>query len=419
MKSGEKIMLATKPYNVQEIRKDFPILSREMNGYPLVYLDNAATSQKPLSVINRINEFYSNEYATIHRGVYILSQNATEECDLTREKCRRFLNAKLPEEIIFVRGATEAINLVAEAYGRKFVKSGDEIIISTVEHHSNIIPWQRLCEEKGAKLRVIPVNDAGEIIMEEYKKLLNNRTRIVAVGHVSNALGTIHPIREIIRLAHDAGAVALIDGAQGAPHLKVDVQDLDCDFYCFSGHKIYGPTGVGILYGKSELLELMDPYQGGGEMIDTVTFEKTTYAKPPRKYEAGTVAIAQIVGLGPAIDYVQNLGLDRIEAYEQELLRIATQKLSAIEGLTIIGTAQHKAAVISFELRNIHPHDIGTVLDQEGIAIRTGHHCAQPTMRRFGVPATARASFALYNTKEEIDVLVQGLEKVRHFFRES
>lgn len=409
-------MLSSKTLDAKKIRKDFPILSREMNGKPLVYLDNAATAQKPLSVIQRLDDFYRKQYATIHRGVYVLSQNATEECDASREKCRQFLNAKRTEEIIFVRGTTEAINLVAAAYGRKFLKAGDEIIISTIEHHANIVPWQVLCEEKNLKLKIIPVNDAGELIIDEYKKLLTAKTKLVAVGHVSNALGTIHPVKEIIRLAHQAGALVLLDGAQGAPHQKVDVQELNCDFYCFSGHKVYGPTGVGVLYAKYDLLDVMDPYQCGGEMIESVTFEKTTFAKPPRKFEAGTVAIAEIVGLAPALEYIQQLGLDRIEAYEHELLTEATDRLQKIEGLRIIGTAAHKAAVISFELDNIHPHDIGTVLDQEGVAIRTGHHCAQPTMRRFGVPATARASFAFYNTLEEIDVLVRSIEKVKRVF---
>jgi cysteine desulfurase/selenocysteine lyase len=409
-------MTVAQAFNVEKIRKDFPVLSVQMNHKLLVYLDNAATTQKPLSVIERIHEFYKEEYATVHRGVYTLSQNSTWECDQVREKCRQFLNATRVEEIIFVRGATEAINLVAAGYGRKFLKAGDEIIISTIEHHANIVPWQRLAEEKGLTLRVIPVNDQGELLIEEYKKLLNPRTKIVAVGHVSNALGTINPIKEIIELAHQAGSIAIIDGAQGASHQKVDVQDLDCDFYCFSGHKIYGPTGIGVLYGKLEHLEAMDPYQCGGEMIETVRFEKTTFAKPPLKFEAGTPAIVQIVGLGPALDYVQNLGFDAILQHEEELLEYGTKRLSEVKGLTFIGTAQKKTAVISFELEGIHPHDIGTVLDQEGIAIRTGHHCAQPTMRRFNVAATARASFAFYNTKEEIDRLVKGLAKVHKVF---
>ncbi len=404
--------------DVEKIRKDFPlIMNTKINGHPLVYLDNGATAQKPKSVIDRLHKFYQDEYATVHRGVYTLSQNSTWECDLVREKARGFLNAKDVNEIIFVRGTTEAINLVAVGYGRKFIKAGDEIIISEMEHHANIVPWQMLCEEKKAVLKVIPVNDKGELILEEYKKLLNEKTRIVAVTHISNALGTINPIKEIIRLAHDAGAIALIDGAQGAVHTKVDVQDLNADFYAFSGHKIYGPTGIGVLYGKIHLLEKMDPYQFGGEMIEKVTFEKTTFTKAPLKFEAGTPAIAEAVGLGPALDYVMKLGFDRIEAYEQELLKYATEKLSKIEGLTIIGTAAHKDALVSFTLENIHPHDIGTILDQEGIAIRTGHHCAQPIIRRFGVPATARASFAFYNTKEEIDKLVTGIQKVRAVFK--
>lgn len=388
-----------------------------MNGHLLAYLDNAATTQKPLPVIERMNRFYREEYATVHRGVYTLSQNSTWECDLVREKVRLFLNAKKTAEIIFTRGATEAVNLVAAGYGRKFIKKGDEIIISAIEHHANLVPWQQLCFEKGALLKVIPVNDRGELIMDEYKKLLNEHTKIVAVGHVSNALGTIHPIREVIQLAHKAGAVVLIDGAQGAPHQRVDVEALDCDFYCFSGHKIYGPTGIGVLYGKLTHLETMDPYQSGGEMIETVRFEKTTFAKPPLKFEAGTPAIAEIVGLGPALDYVKNLGAEQIETYEESLLKEATEKLSAVKGLKIIGTAAKKAAVVSFVLENIHPHDIGTILDQEGIAIRTGHHCAQTTMQRFGVPATARASFSFYNRSEEIDRLVQALEKVKEVFK--
>ena len=402
--------------DVEKIRRDFPLLSHQMNAHPLVYFDNTATTQKPLAVIERMDDFYRNEYATVHRGVYTLSQNSTWECDLVRDKVKQFLNAGDVSEIIFVRGATEAINLIA-AGSRKFFQADDEIVISEMEHHANIIPWQRLCEEKNLKLRVIPVNDRGELIFEEYKKLLNERTRMVAVTHISNALGTVNPVKEIIRLAHERGAQVLIDGAQSAAHIKVDVQDLDCDFFCFSGHKAYGPTGVGVLYGKLEHLEAMDPYQGGGEMIEVVTFEKTTYAKPPLKFEAGTPAIAEIIGLGPALDYIQNIGFEKIEAYEQELLREATEKLSKIRGLKIIGTAKEKGPIISFVFEDIHPHDIGTILDQEGIAIRTGHHCAQPIIRRFGVAATARASFAFYNTKEEIDIFVKALEKVREVFK--
>lgn len=410
-------MLTMPTLDINKIRKDFPVLAHQMNGHPLVYLDNAATTQKPLAVIDRMNAFLRNEYATVHRGVYTLSQNSTWECDLVRDRLKKFLNSKKVEEIIFVRGATEAINLVAAAYGRKFLKAGDEVIISAIEHHANIVPWQRVCAETGGVLKVIPVDDNGDLILSEYKKLLSGRTKIVAVTHVSNALGTINPVREMIQLAHQAGAVVLVDGAQAAPHMKVDVQDLDCDFYCFSGHKIYGPTGIGVLYAKYEHLLAMDPYQSGGEMIESVTFEKTTYAKPPLKFEAGTPAIVEMIGLGAALDYLEKLGLDRIEVYERELLETATAKLEEIKGLTIIGRARHKGAIISFELENIHPHDIGTILDQEGIAIRTGHHCAQPVMDRFKVPATARASFSFYNTKEEIDTLVKGLEKVKQVFK--
>lgn len=406
------------PIDAEKIRKDFPLLlNTKINGHPLVYLDNAATTQKPVSVIERINKFHKEEYATVHRGVYTLSQNSTWECDLVRDKVKQFLNAKDVSEIIFVRGTTEALNLVAVSYGRKFIKSGDEIVISEMEHHANIIPWQMLCEEKGAKLKVAPVNEQGELVISEYKKLLNSKTKIVAITHISNALGTINPVKEVVRLAHEVGAITVIDGAQGAPHIKVDVQDLNSDFYAFSGHKIYGPTGIGVLHGKSELLNKMDPYQFGGEMIDQVTFEKTTFAKPPLKFEAGTPAITEIVGLGPALDYVMNLGFERIEAYEQELLKYATEKLSEVEGLKIIGTAAKKDALVAFTLENIHPHDIGTILDQEGIAIRTGNHCAQPIVRKYGVSATARASFSFYNTKAEIDKLIAGIKKVKEVFK--
>lgn len=407
----------TSTLDIQKIRKDFPVLSRLVHGKPLVYLDNAATTQKPKSVMDRLFKFYAEEYATVHRGVYAMSQDSTWECDKVREKTRQFLNAQNVSEIVFVRGTTEAINLVAAGYGRKFLKAGDEIIISALEHHANIVPWQQVCQEKGTILKVIPMNDRGELLMDEYKKLLSPRTKIVAVTHVSNALGTITPVKEITALAHQVGAVVLLDGAQAVAHQKVDVRDIDCDFYCFSGHKIYGPTGVGILYGKLKHLEAMDPYQTGGEMIKVVTFEKTTFAPPPLKFEAGTPSFAEIIGLGPALDYVQQLGFDKIEAYEHELLVDATEKLSAVKGLRIIGTAQPKAAVVSFLLDDIHPHDIGTILDQEGIAIRTGNHCAQPVMQRFGVPATARATFSFYNTKDEIDVLVKSLAKIREIFK--
>lgn len=410
-------MLVAQPLDVERIRKDFPMLQSRMNGQPLVYLDNAATTQKPRAVIDRMSDFYKNEYATVRRGVYTFSQDSTRECDLVREKCRKFLNAQSADEIIFTRGTTESINLVATAYGRKFLKEGDEVVISTIEHHSNLVPWQQLCEEKGLILKVIPVNDRGELDLDAFQKLLSPRTYFVAVTHISNSLGTINPIREIIKMAHHAGAVVLIDGAQGAPHLKVDVQELDCDFYCFSGHKIYGPTGVGVLYGKMKYLEAMNPYHFGGDMIEKVTFEKTTFQKPPHKFEAGTPPFTEIIGLGPALDTIERIGFEAISQHEHELLEYATKKLQDVPGLRIIGTAQEKASLISFVMEGIHPHDIGTVLDQHGIAVRAGHHCTQPTMKRFGVPATLRASFAFYNTKEEVDKLVKGLHKVLEVFK--
>ncbi|MBI4352395.1 MAG: cysteine desulfurase [Candidatus Omnitrophica bacterium] len=410
-------MLTTQVLDVERIRAEFPMLSSRMNGHPLVYLDNAATTQKPRAVIDRLVHFYEKEYATVRRGVYTFSQDSTRECDLVREKCREFLNAAKSSEIIFTRGTTEAINLVVSAFGRKFLKKGDTVILSTIEHHSNLVPWQQLCEEKGLTLKVIPVDDRGELLLEEYKKLLSARASMVAVTHVSNALGTVNPIGEIVKLAHEAGAWVLIDGAQGAPHLEVDVRALDCDFYCFSGHKIYGPTGVGVLYAKEKHLEAMDPYHFGGDMIETVTFEKTTFTKPPHKFEAGTPPFAEIIALGPAIDTIETLGFESIAAHEQELLEYAARRLREVPGLRLIGEAKEKASVISFVMEGTHPHDIGTVLDQEGIAIRAGHHCAQPTMRRFGVAATARASFAFYNTKEEVDKLVSGLYKVVEIFR--
>lgn len=412
---GERVELRS--VDIEEIRKDFPVLSQTVNGKPLVYLDNGATTQKPWAVIERMNRFYREEYATVHRGVYKMSQNATWECDLVREKCRKLLNARRSAEIVFVRGTTEAINLAAVSYGRKFLKSGDEIIISGLEHHANIVPWQQLAAEKDLKMKVIPVSERGELELEAYKKLLSPRTKMVAVTHISNALGTLIPVTEITRLAHEKGAVVLIDGAQAVAHKKVDVQEIGCDFYAFSAHKMYGPTGVGVLYGRLDLLEKMDPYQFGGEMIELVTFEKTTFAKPPFKFEAGTPAIAEMVGLGPAVDYLRKIGFEAIEAYEQDLLLDATEKLSRVKGLTIIGQAREKGAVISFILDGVHPHDIGTILDQQGIAIRTGHHCAQPVMQRFALAATARASFAFYNTKEEIDLLVEGLNKVGEIFK--
>jgi cysteine desulfurase/selenocysteine lyase len=403
-------------FDVERIREDFPVLKQAIHGKPLVYLDNAATAQKPMAVIAAIAKFHEVDCANIHRGVHELSQRSTAAYELTRAKMKRFLNARSKSELIFVRGTTEGINLVASSWGHKNVREGDEIIISTMEHHSNIVPWQMLCESTGAKLRVIPINDRGELILEEYTKLLNPRTKLVAVTHVSNALGTINPVAEIISMAHRAGALALIDGAQAAPHLKVDVQALDADFYAISGHKMVGPTGIGILYGKSKLLNAMPPYQGGGDMIKTVTLEKTTYADLPYKFEAGTPNIAGGIGLGAAVDYLNHIGLDRIAAYEHELLVYGTQALEQIPGLRMIGTAREKAAVLSFVIEGIHPHDIGTVLDRMGIAVRTGHHCAQPVMDRFGVPATTRASLAFYNTVQEIDALVAGLRKVKEVF---
>jgi cysteine desulfurase/selenocysteine lyase len=403
--------------NTQAIRHEFPLLGRKMNDKPLVYLDNAATTQKPLRVIERINEFYRDEYATVHRGVYALSQDSTIECEEVRERAKRFINANRKEEIIFVKGATEAINLVASSLGAVHFKPGDEILISEVEHHANIVPWQFLAQQKNLKLKAIPVTDAGELDMAAFKKNLTSRVRLLAIAHVSNVLGTVFPIKELSAMAHAAGALVLVDGAQGAPHLKVDVQDLGCDFYCFSGHKLYGPTGIGILYGKYDLLNKMPPYQLGGDMIESVTFEKTTYSQVPAKFEAGTPAIAQIVGLGAALAYLEGLGLGDIETYETQLLNYATAELSKIQGLKIYGEAKRKASLISFTLGEIHPHDLGTILDQEGIAIRAGHHCSQPTMRRFGIPATARASFAFYNTKEEVDALVQAVRKAKDIFK--
>jgi len=402
--------------DVERIRSDFPILRQQAHGHPLVYLDNAATSQKPKAVIDAIVRYYERDNANIHRGVHYLSQQATEEFEAARKAVQLFLHAARPSEIIFLRGATEAINLVAQTYGRVHVGAGDEVLITAMEHHSNIVPWQMLCDEKGAKLRVAPINDHGELILEEFERLLGPRTKIVAVGHVSNALGTINPIAKIIKMAHAKNIPVLVDGAQAVPHVAVNVQELDCDFYVFSSHKLYGPTGVGILYGKQALLEAMPPYQGGGDMISSVTFEKTTYNKVPHKFEAGTPDMSGAVGLRAAIEYLNNLGMDNIAAYEHELLEYATQKVSAIPGVRIVGTAKEKAGVLSFVIEGVHPHDIGTILDQEGIAIRTGHHCAQPVMERFGIDATARASFALYNTKEEIDALVRGIKKVEEVF---
>jgi cysteine desulfurase / selenocysteine lyase len=408
----------TLDFDVDTIRKDFPILNQLVHGKPLVYLDNAATSQKPAAVIEAMTRYYSADNSNIHRGVHLLSERATKEYEEARVKVQGFINAAQAKEIIFVRGTTEAINLVTNSYGRANVKTGDEVLITAMEHHSNIVPWQLLCEEKGARLRVVPINDDGELILEEFEKLLNERTKIISVAHISNALGTINPIRGLVEIAHRHNIPVMIDGAQAAPHTKIDVQELDCDFYAFSGHKVYGPTGIGVLYGKASLLDAMAPYQGGGDMIASVTFEKTTYNVLPYKFEAGTPNIAGTIGLGAAIDYVNQIGLERIANYEEELLAYGTEALSQIPKLRLIGTANEKAGVLSFVLEGVHAHDVGTILDREGIAIRTGHHCAMPVMDRFGVPATARASLAFYNTREEIDALVAGINKVQEVFGE-
>ncbi|MEX2524583.1 MAG: cysteine desulfurase [Gammaproteobacteria bacterium] len=411
-----EIMNTAAPLEVERIRADFPVLSEQVNGKPLAYLDNAATAQKPLSVIETLDDYYRHYNSNIHRGVHTLSERATAAYEGAREKVREFINAASVKEIVFTRGATEAINLVAQSYARSNLRAGDEIIISEMEHHSNIVPWQLLCEQIGTVLKVAPINDKGEIIQEEYEKLLGPKTRLVALVHISNALGTINPVKHMVKLARDAGAVTLVDGAQAVPHAPVDVRDIGCDFYTFSGHKLFGPTGTGVLYGREELLEAMPPYQGGGDMIKMVTFEKTVYNDLPYKFEAGTPHIAGVIGLGAAIDYVDNIGLANIQAYEKDLLDYATAAASSVDGLRLIGTAQDKAGVLSFVLEGIHPHDLGTILDHEGIAIRTGHHCAMPVMEHFGIPATARASFAFYNTREETDRLVRGLENAKKVF---
>lgn len=401
---------------VSRIRQDFPILNAQVHGKPLIYLDNAATSQKPRCVVDALTQFYFTQNSNVHRGVHTLSGLATDAYEGARKKVRRFLNARLPCEIIFTRGATEGINLVAQCWGRKHLRPGDEVLISAMEHHSNIVPWQMVCEQTGAVLRVCPMDDRGELMLDAFVKLLNKRTRFVSVVHVSNALGTVNAIDTIVDLAHSVCALVLVDGAQSAPHLPIDVQRLGCDFFVLSSHKMCGPTGLGVLYGKAEYLEEMPPYQGGGDMILSVTFEKTVYNTLPHKFEAGTPHIAGAVGLGAAIDYLSNIGMDRIAAYEEELLDYGTQVLSSVPGLRFIGTADNKAGVLSFVMENIHPHDIGQILDDEGIAIRAGHHCAQPVMERFGVPATARASLAFYNTKEELDALAAAIRKVKEVF---
>ena len=403
-------------FDVERIREDFPILRTKVHGHPLVYLDNAATSQKPQAVIDALVRYYEGENANIHRGVHYLSQLATEEFEKARETVRAFVNAVQASEIVFTRGTTEAINLVAQTYGRAHVGAGDEVLITAMEHHSNIVPWQLLCEEKGAKLRVAPINDEGELPIEEFEKLLGPKTKVAAVAHVSNALGTINPLQQMIAMAHRRGVPVVVDGAQAVPHLAVDVQGLDADFYAFSGHKMYGPTGIGVLYGKQALLEAMPPYQGGGDMISSVTFEKTTYNKVPHKFEAGTPDMAGVAGLKAAIEYMNGVGIGKIAAHEHELLEYATKIVGQLPGVKLIGTAREKASVLSFVVEDVHPHDIGTILDQEGIAVRTGHHCAQPVMERFGIPATVRASFAVYNTKSEIDALARGIRKVHEVF---
>jgi cysteine desulfurase / selenocysteine lyase len=397
--------------DIKEIRKQFPILNQSINGKPLVYLDNGASSQKPISVVNALSNYYLNDHANVHRGVHTLSQRATDQFEAVRKLTQQFINAEQEKEIIFTRGTTEAINLVAHSFGKAFIEEGDEILISAMEHHSNIVPWQMLCDEWGAVLKVIPITDAGEIIMAEFDQLLSGKTRLVAVNHVSNSLGTINPIQEIITKAHKVAAAVLIDGAQSVPHMRVDVQELDADFYCFSSHKMYGPTGIGVLYGKEYWLNDMPPYQGGGEMIDKVSFEETTFNDLPFKFEAGTPNIADTIAFGAAIQFIDSIGIENIGAWENELLQYATEKLLEIPNLRIIGTAEHKASVISFLVGDIHPFDIGTILDQLGIAVRTGHHCTMPLMDRLGIPGTVRASFAVYNTKEEVDILVEGIRR--------
>lgn len=403
-------------FDIERIRADFPILQLQIDGKPLVYLDNAASSQMPQQVIDRLVRYQTTEHANINRAVHYLSETATAEYDAARRKLQRFINAPEEREVIFTSGTTDAINLVMHGYGRKFIKAGDEIILTTLEHHSNIVPWQMLAEETGAKIRVVPINDAGELLIDEYENLFNERTRLVSVIHVSNALGSINPVKQMIAFAHAHGVPVLVDGAQAAPHLQVDVQELDCDFYAFSGHKLCGPTGIGVLYGKASLLEKMQPFKGGGDMILSVTFEKTTYNTIPHKFEAGTPPIAAAIGLGAAVDYLSAIGMDAIATHELELLNYATEQMSHMPGVRIIGTAGNKASVISFAVDGVHPHDIGTVLNQEGVAVRTGHHCAQPVMQRFKVPATSRASFAFYNSMAEVDALVAGIRTVQKVF---
>lgn len=412
-----KVMTANdSAFDIDAVRKDFPILDQEVNGHPLVYLDNAASSQKPVQVIEAVDNYYRLDNANVHRGVHRLSQRATDAYEGAREKVRGFLGAKSDKEIIFVRGATEAINLVAQSFVRPQVGTGDEILISHIEHHANIVPWQMVCEQTGAKLKVIPMLESGELDLSGLDELLNERTKILAIGHVSNALGTINPIKDMIAKAKAKSIPVLVDGAQAVPHLTVDVQELDCDFYVFSGHKMFAPTGIGALYGKQDLLEAMPPWQGGGDMILSVSFEHTQYNALPYKFEAGTPHIAGAVGLGAAIDYMQSLGIDNLAAYENQLLETATARLEAMDGIRIIGTAKDKASVLSFMIEDVHPHDVGTIFDQEGVAIRAGHHCAQPVMQFYGIAATARASFAFYNTEQEIDALVNAIKTTQELF---
>ena len=417
MSSAEtKHAAAKSTFDVTRIRADFPILGIKVADKPLVYLDNAASSQMPQPVIDRLVRYQREQHANIHRGVHYLSETATAEFEAARGKLARFVNAQEEREVIFTSGTTESVNLVMHGYGRKFIGAGDEIILTTLEHHSNIVPWQMLAEEKGAKIRVVPINDAGELQVDEYEKLFNERTKFVGLSHVSNALGTVNPVKGMIAFAHARGVPVLLDGAQAAPHLTVDVQDLDCDFYAFSGHKLCGPTGIGMLYGKAGQLERMQPFKGGGDMILSVSFEKTTYNTIPHKFEAGTPPIAAAIGLGAAIDYLTGIGMDAIAAHELELLDYATAQVNALPGVRILGTSGHKAAVLSFVVAGVHPHDVGTLLNQDGIAVRTGHHCAQPVMQRFKVPATSRASFAFYNTRAEVDALVAGIRNVQKVF---
>jgi cysteine desulfurase / selenocysteine lyase len=418
MKSATEQAVAHAPagLDVERIRADFPILAEQVHGKPLVYLDNAATTQKPRQVLEAMDRYYRHDNANVHRGVHRLSERATQAFEGARAKVQQFINARHSQEIVFVRGTTEAINLVAQSYGRPRLKPGDEILLTEMEHHSNIVPWQLLCEQTGAVLRVVPIDASGAMVFEEYERLLGPRTRLVTVVHLSNVLGTINPVRRIIELAHRQGVPVLLDGAQSAAHLRVDVQELGCDFYAFSGHKLYGPTGIGVLYGRGELLDAMPPYQGGGDMISMVSFDKTLYNTLPYKFEAGTPDIAGAIGLGAAIDYLTGIGLEHIAAYEHELLAYATERSAEVAGMRLIGTARNKASILSFALEGVHPHDIGTILDHEGVAIRTGHHCAMPVMDHFHVPATARASLGMYNTRDEVDALMRAVRKVREVF---